>query len=73
VTGISYAYIASELPRFDPRAAAGRTVVARLDNGYSLWALRAGRSVAATMGFALIAREGSAITPGALSLLPPVT
>jgi acetate kinase len=49
--GISYEYIASELPRYDPRAAAGRVVVAHLGNGSSLCALRDGRSVATTMGF----------------------
>ena len=49
--GISYEYIASELPRYDPRAAAGRVVVAHLGNGSSLCALRGGRSVATTMGF----------------------
>ena len=49
--GISYEYIASELPRYDARAAAGRVVVAHLGNGSSLCALRGGRSVATTMGF----------------------
>ena len=49
--GISYEYIASELPQYDPRSAAGRVIVAHLGNGSSLCALRAGRSVATTMGF----------------------
>jgi acetate kinase len=49
--GLSYEYITSELPRYDPRAAAGRVVVAHLGNGSSLCALRDGRSVATTMGF----------------------
>src|SRR5262249_37946201 len=49
--GLSYEYIASELPRYDPQAAAGRVVVAHLGNGASLCALRASRSVATTMGF----------------------
>jgi acetate kinase len=49
--GLSYEYIASELPRYDPKAAAWRVVVAHLGNGSSMCALRAGRSVATTMGF----------------------
>src|SRR5207248_8952234 len=49
--GLSYEYIASELPRYDARGAAGRVVVAHLGNGSSLCALRAGCSVATTMGF----------------------
>jgi acetate kinase len=52
--GISYDYIASELPRYDPRAAVGRVVVAHLGNGASMCALRAGRSVATTMGFSVL-------------------
>jgi acetate kinase len=52
--GLSYEYIASELPRYDPRAAAGRVVVAHLGNGSSLCALRDGRSVATTMGFSVL-------------------
>ena len=38
--GLSYEYIASRLRQVDPRAAAGRTVVAHLGNGASLCALR---------------------------------
>lgn len=49
--GLSYEYIASVLPDLDPRAAAGRTIVAHLGNGASMCALQAGRSVAATMSF----------------------
>jgi acetate kinase len=49
--GLSYEYIAAALPRFDPGAAAGRTVVLHLGNGSSMCALQAGRSVASTMGF----------------------
>ena len=49
--GLSYEYIASVLPRHDPRAAAGRTVVLHLGNGSSMCALAGGRSVASTMGF----------------------
>jgi acetate kinase len=49
--GLSYEYIATVLPEYDPAAAAGRVVVAHLGNGASLCALRGGRSIATTMGF----------------------
>jgi acetate kinase len=49
--GLSYEFIAGRLPEIDPRAAAGRTIVCHLGNGASLCAMRAGRSVATTMGF----------------------
>jgi acetate kinase len=49
--GLSYEYIASVLPRYDQRAAAGRTIVAHLGSGASLCALVAGHSVATTLGF----------------------
>ena len=52
--GLSYEYIASVLPKMDPRSAAGRVVVAHLGNGASMCAIRAGRSVASTMGFTAI-------------------
>jgi acetate kinase len=49
--GLSYEYIAAELPRVDAAAAAGKTIVLHLGNGSSMCALAAGRSVATTMGF----------------------
>jgi acetate kinase len=49
--GLSYEYIASVLPEFEPKAALGRVVIAHLGNGASMCALRAGKSVATTMGF----------------------
>ncbi|MGV8918831.1 MAG: acetate/propionate family kinase [Pseudomonas sp.] len=49
--GLSYEYIASVLPSYDPSAALGRTIVAHLGNGASLCALRAGCSYATSMGF----------------------
>jgi acetate kinase len=52
--GLSYEYIASVLPSVDPRAAAGRTIVAHLGNGSSLCALAGGRSQASTMGFTAV-------------------
>ena len=52
--GLSYAYIASVLPRYDARAAAGRTVVLHLGNGASMCAIKGGASVASTMGFTAV-------------------
>ena len=52
--GLSYEYIASQLPAVDARAAAGRTVVFHLGNGSSMCALQACRSIATTMGFTAV-------------------
>jgi acetate kinase len=52
--GLSYEYISSVLPRFDRRAAAGKTIVLHLGNGASMCAMEAGRSVANTMGFTAV-------------------
>ncbi len=49
--GLSYEYIAHALPQYDPRAAAGRTIVLHLGNGASMCALQGGLSMASTMGF----------------------
>lgn len=49
--GLSYEYIASQLPQVDAQAAQGRTVVMHLGNGASMCALQASRSVASSMGF----------------------
>lgn len=49
--GLSYDYIAGALLRHEPGLAAGRVIVAHLGNGASMCALRAGRSIASTMGF----------------------
>ena len=72
--GLSYEYIASELPRYDARAAAGRVIVAHLGNGSSLCALRDGRSVATTMGFSSLdgvpmGTRCGVLDPGVLLLL----
>jgi acetate kinase len=69
--GLSYEYIASQLPRIEPRAESGRTVVCHLGNGASLCALRAGKSVATTMGFTALdglpmGTRCGAIDPGVL-------
>ncbi|WP_266181351.1 acetate/propionate family kinase [Dyella humicola] len=52
--GLSYEYIASVLAQFDPKAAAGRTIVAHLGNGSSMCALLSGCSMASTMGFTAV-------------------
>lgn len=49
--GLSYDHIAGTLARIDPDLAAGRVIVAHLGNGASMCGLRAGRSIASTMGF----------------------
>jgi acetate kinase len=72
--GLSYEYIASELPRYDSRAGAGRVVVAHLGNGASLCALRSGRSVASTMGFTaldglMMGTRCGALDPGVILYL----
>ncbi len=49
--GLSYEYIASELPQRAPEIADGRVVVLHLGSSCSACAIRAGVSVATTMGF----------------------
>jgi acetate kinase len=49
--GLSYEYIAAQLPRIAPEIAAGRVVVAHLGSGVSMCALSGGKSVGTTMGF----------------------
>ena len=72
--GLSYEYIASVLPKFDERAARGKTVVLHLGNGASMCSLQAGASVASTMGFTALdgipmgTRPGQ-IDPGVLLYL----
>ena len=52
--GLSYEYIAGELPKVEPRAVKGRVIVAHLGNGASMCALVGGKSVASTMGFSAL-------------------
>jgi len=52
--GLSYEYISSLLPHFDPTAAEGKTIVLHLGNGASMCGMDAGRSVATTMGFTAV-------------------
>ncbi len=72
--GLSYEYIVSALPRFDPEAAHGRVVVAHLGNGASMCAIANGRSIASTMSFTAVdglpmgTRTG-ALDPGVLLYL----
>jgi acetate kinase len=72
--GLSYEFIASTLPRFDTRAAAGRTIVLHLGNGASMCAMDGCKSIATTMGFTGVdglvmgTRSGS-LDPGVLIYL----
>lgn len=52
--GLSYEYIAGQLPNIDAKAATGRTIVAHLGNGASMCAMVNGKSVASTMGFSAL-------------------
>lgn len=52
--GLSYEYIAGRLRELAPGLAQGRVIAAHLGNGASLCAMRAGRSVATTMGFTAV-------------------
>jgi acetate kinase len=72
--GLSYEYISGVLPDIDAPAAFGRTIVAHLGNGASMCAMRAGRSVATTMGFTaldglVMGTRCGAIDPGVLLYL----
>ena len=49
--GLSYEYVMEELRRLDPKAAAGRIIVAHLGNGASMAAVLGGVGVDTTMGF----------------------
>jgi acetate kinase len=49
--GLSYEYIAEELPRVDASAPRAKTIVLHLGNGSSMCAMDGDRSVATTMGF----------------------
>src|SRR5438270_580325 len=72
--GLSYEFIASQLPALDPDAARGRTVVLHLGDGASMCALLDGKSVATTMGFAsldglLMGTRCGALDPGVVLYL----
>jgi acetate kinase len=68
--GLSYRYLADRLAALTPRAA-GRMLLAHLGNGASLCAVRAGRSLATTMGFSaldglMMGTRSGALDPGVL-------
>ena len=72
--GLSYEYIASELPRYEPKATSGRAIIAHLGSGASMCALVGGKSVASTMGFSaldglLMGSRCGALDPGVLLYL----
>jgi acetate kinase len=52
--GLSYEYVSQRLVELWPALAGARVIVAHLGNGASLCALRAGRSIATTMGFTAV-------------------
>jgi len=64
--GLSFEYLASVLPQVAPELARGRVVALHLGNGASLCALRAGRSVDATMGFSTLDGIPMGTRPGAI-------
>jgi acetate kinase len=69
--GLSCEYVVAALARIDPRAAAGRVIVAHLGSGASLTAVANGHSVATTMGFSpldglMMGTRCGAIDPGVL-------
>jgi acetate kinase len=64
--GLSYEYIAGELPRSAPDIAEGRVIVAHLGSGASLCALRARRAVDTTMGFTALDGLCMGTRPGSL-------
>ena len=72
--GLSYDYVARQLPQVLGPRAQGAVVIAHLGNGASMCALREGRSVASTMGFTAVeglmmgTRTGS-LDPGVLLYL----
>ncbi len=52
--GLSYEYISTVLPGFDPEAAKGKAIVAHLGNGASLCAMMGLKSRACTLGFTAV-------------------
>ena len=64
--GLSYQYIAGQLPKVAPALATGRVIVAHLGSGASLCALRAGQSVDTTMGMTALDGVVMGTRPGRL-------
>jgi acetate kinase len=72
--GLSYEYIAGELPVHLGERADGRVIVAHLGNGASLCAMKNRRSVATTMGFTaldglVMGTRSGALDPGVVFFL----
>jgi acetate kinase len=71
--GLSYRYLAARLAALSARAG-GRVLMAHLGNGASVCAMRAGRSVATSMGFSaldglMMGTRSGALDPGVLLYL----
>jgi acetate kinase len=64
--GLSYEYVASQLPKLAPDIAQGRVVVAHLGSGASMCAMPAGKSVESTMGFTALDGLPMGTRPGQL-------
>ena len=64
--GLSYEYVAGQLPELAPDIAKGRVVVAHLGSGASMCAMRAGKSVESTMGFTALDGLPMGTRPGQL-------
>jgi acetate kinase len=64
--GISYEYIASQLPHAAPEIAQGRVIIAHLGNGASLCALHHARSVETTMSLTVLDGICMGTRPGGL-------
>jgi acetate kinase len=64
--GLSYEYIASQLPKLAPDIAQGRVVVAHLGSGASMCAMQAGKSMESTMGFTALDGLPMGTRPGQL-------
>lgn len=64
--GLSYQYIASQLPAVDREVAKGKVIVAHLGGGASMCAMNAQRSVASTMGFSTLDGLMMSTRPGVL-------
>jgi acetate kinase len=64
--GLSYEYIANQLPEVAPKIASGRVVVAHLGSGASMCAILAGKSVESTLGFTALDGLPMGTRPGQL-------
>ena len=64
--GLSYEFIARQLPKFDAQAAQGKVVVAHLGSGASMCAMLEGKSITSTMGFSALDGVVMGTRPGNL-------